>query len=40
MSVSVTRIDRVAVVRMMRPERRNALNGEVIAALDSYLPKL
>jgi enoyl-CoA hydratase len=33
MSVSVTRIDRVAVVRMMRPERRNAVDTATAKAL-------
>src|SRR6202044_2518504 len=31
-SVSVTRIDRVAVVRMMRPERRNAVDAATAKA--------
>ena len=33
MSVSVTRIDRVAVIRMMRPERRNAVDAATATAL-------
>ncbi len=33
MSVSVTRIDRVAVIRMMRPERRNAVDAATAKAL-------
>ena len=33
MSVSVTRIDRVAVIRMMRPERRNAVDAATARAL-------
>lgn len=33
MSVSVTKIDRVAVVRMMRPERRNAVDAATAKAL-------
>jgi enoyl-CoA hydratase len=33
MSVSVTRLDRVAVVRMMRPERRNAVDAATAKAL-------
>jgi enoyl-CoA hydratase len=33
MSVSVTRADRVAVIRMMRPERRNAVDAETAKAL-------
>jgi enoyl-CoA hydratase len=33
MSVSVTTIDRVAVVRMMRPERRNAVDAATAQAL-------
>lgn len=33
MSVSVTRIDRVAVVRMLRPERRNAVDAATAQAL-------
>jgi enoyl-CoA hydratase len=33
MTVSVTRIDRVAVIRMMRPERRNAVDGATAQAL-------
>ena len=33
MSVSVTRIDRVAVIRMMRPERRNAVDAATAKGL-------
>ena len=33
MSVLVTRIDRVAVIRMMRPERRNAVDAATAKAL-------
>jgi len=33
MSVSVTRIDRVAVIRMMRPERRNAVDSATAQSL-------
>src|ERR1700685_1515094 len=33
MTVSVTRIDRIAVIRMMRPERRNAVDGATAQAL-------
>ena len=33
MSVSVTRIDRIAVIRMMRPERRNAVDAATAKAL-------
>jgi enoyl-CoA hydratase len=33
MSVSVSRIDRVAVIRMMRPERRNAVDAATAKAL-------
>jgi enoyl-CoA hydratase len=33
MSVSVTRIDRVAVIRMVRPERRNAVDAATAKAL-------
>ncbi|HXP26498.1 MAG TPA: crotonase/enoyl-CoA hydratase family protein [Steroidobacteraceae bacterium] len=33
MSVSVTRIDRVALIRMMRPERRNAVDAATAKAL-------
>lgn len=33
MSVSVTRVDRVAVIRMMRPERRNAVDASTAKAL-------
>ncbi len=33
MTVSVTRIDRVAIIRMMRPERRNAVDAATAAAL-------
>jgi enoyl-CoA hydratase len=33
MTVSVTRIDRVAVIRMMRPERRNAVDAATAEAL-------
>lgn len=33
MSVSVTRIDRVAVIRMMRPDRRNAVDAATAHAL-------
>jgi enoyl-CoA hydratase len=33
MGVSVTRIDRVAVIRMMRPERRNAVDAATAKAL-------
>jgi enoyl-CoA hydratase len=33
MSVSVTRVDRVAIIRMMRPERRNAVDGTTAKAL-------
>jgi enoyl-CoA hydratase len=33
MTVSVTRIDRVAVIRMLRPERRNAVDTATAAAL-------
>jgi len=33
MSVSVTRIDRVAVIRMLRPERRNAVDAATAKAL-------
>jgi enoyl-CoA hydratase len=33
MSVSVTRIDRVAVIRMLRPERRNAVDAATARAL-------
>jgi enoyl-CoA hydratase len=33
MSVSVTSIDRVAIIRMMRPERRNAVDSETAKAL-------
>ena len=33
MSVSVTKIDRVAVIRMMRPERRNAVDAATAKAL-------
>ena len=35
MSVSVTRIDRVAVIRMLRPERRNAVDAATAKALAS-----
>lgn len=33
MTVSVTRMDRVAVIRMMRPERRNAVDAATAKAL-------
>ena len=33
MNVSVTRVDRVAVIRMMRPERRNAVDAATAKAL-------
>jgi enoyl-CoA hydratase len=33
MTVSVTRIDRIAVIRMMRPERRNAVDAATAEAL-------
>jgi enoyl-CoA hydratase len=33
MSVSVTRIDRVAIIRMLRPERRNAVDAATAKAL-------
>ena len=33
MSVSVTRIDRIAVIRLMRPERRNAVDAATAQAL-------
>jgi enoyl-CoA hydratase len=33
MALSVTRIDRIAVIRMMRPERRNAVDGATAQAL-------
>jgi enoyl-CoA hydratase len=33
MSVSVTSIDRVAIIRMMRPERRNAVDADTAKAL-------
>jgi len=33
MSVSVTRIDRIAVIRIMRPERRNAVDAATAQAL-------
>ena len=33
MSVSTTKIDRIAVVRMMRPERRNAVDAPTAKAL-------
>lgn len=33
MSVSVTRIDRVAVIRMLRPERRNAVDASTAQSL-------
>jgi enoyl-CoA hydratase len=33
MSVSITRIDRVAVIRMMRPERRNAVDAATAQSL-------
>jgi enoyl-CoA hydratase len=33
MSVSIARIDRVAVIRMMRPERRNAVDAATAKAL-------
>lgn len=33
MSVSVTRIDRVVIIRMMRPERRNAVDAATAKAL-------
>jgi enoyl-CoA hydratase len=33
MSVSVTRIDRIAVIRIMRPERRNAVDAATAKAL-------
>ena len=33
MAVSVTKIDRVAVIRMMRPERRNAVDAATAQAL-------
>ncbi len=33
MSVSVTRIDRIAVIRLLRPERRNAVDGATAKAL-------
>jgi enoyl-CoA hydratase len=33
MSVSMTKIDRIAVVRMMRPERRNAVDAPTAKAL-------
>jgi enoyl-CoA hydratase len=33
MTVSVTRIDRVAVIRMMRPERRNAVDAATARSL-------
>ena len=33
MTVSVARMDRVAVIRMMRPERRNAVDAVTAKAL-------
>src|SRR5580692_5650911 len=37
MSVSVTRIDRIAVIRIMRPERRNAVDAATAKALAGAL---
>jgi enoyl-CoA hydratase len=33
MSVSVTTIDRIALIRMMRPERRNAVDASTARSL-------
>jgi 2-(1,2-epoxy-1,2-dihydrophenyl)acetyl-CoA isomerase len=33
-------VDRVGIITMNRPERRNALNGELVAALDSAVKQM